>query len=446
MNDEQAATKLDMRRVLPIFLLVFVDLLGLTVLLPLLHLYAAAYGGGALEIGLVIAAFPLAQMLGVPVMGALSDRYGRKPLLLISQITTCVSFIMLGLADSLALIILSRVIDGLFGANLATARAALADITDSSNRARGLGLIGAAFGLGFTLGPLIAIITVELTDSLALPAFTAAFYSFISILITAFVFKETLPKEKRGAPAGGHKARGIPRVLLLPGLGLLLFLMFAQQLVFFGFESMLGLFTLTRLGLLGQGNAALFLLVGIILVVVQARYIGRWTARFGERALLTASLLLLALGLLLSGTTPRQTHPFYVREIAEHDLLSQAPSRGEMLIGALVLELPENGGNGIGGVLWLVIALVPLSIGAGLIRPVLNSLITQTAGEGAYGRSLGASAALTSGANAMAPLLAALLFQGLGASMPFILGGIAMAALCLLSAAALKRPPRPSRY
>ena len=217
MNDEQAATKLDMRRVLPIFLLVFVDLLGLTVLLPLLHLYAAAYGGGALEIGLVIAAFPLAQMLGVPVMGALSDRYGRKPLLLISQITTCVSFIMLGLADSLALIILSRVIDGLFGANLATARAALADITDSSNRARGLGLIGAAFGLGFTLGPLIAIITVELTDSLALPAFTAAFYSFISILITAFVFKERCQKRNAAHPPAATKPAASHASCCCPG-------------------------------------------------------------------------------------------------------------------------------------------------------------------------------------------------------------------------------------
>ena len=324
MTDENAAS-LDMRRVLPIFLLVFVDLLGLTLLLPLLHLYAAAFGGGALEIGLVIAAFPLAQMLGVPVMGAFSDRYGRKPLLLISQITTCISFIMLGLADSLALIILSRVIDGLFGANLATARAALADITDSSNRARGLGIIGAAFGLGFTLGPLIAIITVELTDSLALPAFTAAFYSFISILITSFVYKETLPKDKRGLASDAGDARGRLRSLLLPGLGMLLFLMFAQQLVFFGFESLLGLFTLTRLGLLGQGNAALFLLVGIILVVVQARYIGRWTKRFGETRLLTAALLLLALGLLLAGTTPQQAHPFYVRELAARDLLSQAP-------------------------------------------------------------------------------------------------------------------------
>ena len=129
--------KLDWGRVLPIFALVFVDMLGLTVILPLLHLYAVAYGATALEIGMVAAAFPLAQLVGVPVMGALSDRYGRKPLLLISQITTCLSFILLGLANSLWLIVLSRVIDGLFGANIATAQAALSDITTEETGRRG---------------------------------------------------------------------------------------------------------------------------------------------------------------------------------------------------------------------------------------------------------------------------------------------------------------------
>ena len=166
----QPATPLDTRRVLPIFLLVFVDVLGLTVLLPLLHIYAATFGATPLQVGLAMAAFPLAQLVGVPVMGALSDRFGRKPLLLISQATTCLSFVMLGLASSLELVILSRVVDGLFGANIATAQAALSDITDDSNRTRGLGIIGAAFGLGFIFGPLISLIALELSNSLAVPA------------------------------------------------------------------------------------------------------------------------------------------------------------------------------------------------------------------------------------------------------------------------------------
>ena len=438
------SSALDMRRVFPIFLMVFVDMLGLTVILPLIHIYAAAYGADPLEIGIVVAAFPLAQLLGVPIMGALSDRYGRRPLLVISQVTTCISFIMLGMANSLELIILSRMLDGLFGANIATAQAALADITDDSNRARGLGITGAAFGLGFIFGPVIAILTFELTHSLAIPAFTAALYSFASIMITLFIFKETHPRERRGQGARLFvNPFAVLKYLLKPMLGLLLLLMFAQQIIFFGFESLLGLFTLTRLGFLAQGNAALFLLVGIILVIVQMRFVGPWSERYGERRMVVAALLLLATGLLLTGTTPEQTHPFYVRELVARDLLGQDAGQTEMMIGELGVQLPANGNNGLAGVIWLVVALLPISIGAALIRPCLNSLITKSVGADEYGRALGVSSALVSAANALAPLLAGLTFQLYGASVPFIVGAVMMAGLCALSMDVLSRRVGP---
>lgn len=427
-------TPLDTRRVLPIFLLVFVDILGLTVILPLLHLYAAAFGADPLRIALVIAAFPLAQLVGAPVMGALSDRYGRKPLLLISQATTCISFIILGLATSLELVILSRLLDGLFGANLATAQAALSDITDETNRTRGLGITGAAFGLGFIFGPVIALIALELTNSLGAPAFTAAIYSFASILVTSFLFKETLPPALRGRGAKPRLSRALPfRYLLRPGLGLLLLLMFAQQLIFFGYESLLGLFTLTRLGFLGRGNAVLFLVIGLILVTAQLRFIGRWSARLGDERLASLALGLLALGLLLSATTPETPHPLYLREMVERDLLSAQRSSTEILIGNLGIDLPANENRGFSGIIWLLAAIVPVSIGAGLIRPTLNSLITQRAPRGEFGRALGLSSALVSAANACAPLIAGLIFQQLGSSAPFAIGGALMAGLCLLS-------------
>ena len=442
----EAATPLDMRRVIPIFLLVFVDILGLTVILPLLHIYAASFGAGPLRIALVIAAFPLAQLLGVPVMGALSDRYGRKPLLLISQVTTCLSFIMLGLATSLEMVILSRLIDGLFGANISTAQAALSDITDPSNRARGLGVTGAAFGLGFICGPVIALVSLELTNSLAVPAFTAAIYSFVSILVTAFLFKETHPPPNRGqGEALWLSPALVVRYLLQPALGILLLLMFAQQFIFFGYESLLGLFTLTRLGFLGRGNAALFLLIGAILVVVQLRFIGRWSAKLGDRRLATLALGLLALGLILTALTPDTPHPFYVRELVERDLLSAQSSTTEALIGDLGIDLPTNGNNGLGGVIWMIIALVPISVGAGLIRPTLNSLITQAVAGHEYGRALGVSSALVSAANASAPLIAGLIFQQHGSTAPFLIGGVLMAGLCALNTLLLtcSTSPRP---
>jgi MFS family permease len=427
--------KLDLNRILPIFALVFVDVLGLTIVLPLLHLYATVYGASPLEIGLVVATFPIAQLIGVPVMGALSDRYGRKPLLLISQITTCIGFVLLGLANSLWLIILSRLIDGLFGANLATAQAALSDITNSENRTQGLGLTGAAFGLGFIFGPVIALLALEFSDNnLALPAFIAAAYSFISILLTLFVFKETLPPGKRGQ---GINSRVVSPLVMLqilrrPTINVLLLLMFAQQIIFFGFESLLGLFTLTRLGILGQGNAAIFLMVGVILVAVQVCYIGPWSRKYGENRLVLVSLALLATGLVLIALTPEQPHPFYVRQIAEHRLLEQA-SGTEAIIGEIAVPLPDDANRGISGLLWTLAALVPLSIGAALIRPSLNSLITQQVSTQEYGRVLGTSTALVSAADAVAPLLGGLLFQQHGATVPFLAGGALMGVLLLVS-------------
>ena len=421
-------TPLDMRRVIPIFLLVFVDMLGLTVILPLLHIYAATFGAGPLQIGVVMAVFPLAQLFGAPMMGALSDRFGRKPLLLISQLTTCISFIMLGLAGSLEMVILSRLFDGLFGANISTAQAALSDITDSSNRTRGLGITGAAFGLGFIFGPIIAIVSFEFTDSLAVPAFTAAVYSFVSLMITTFVFRETHPPEKRGQGRGISPLIAV-RYVLRPALGFLLMLMFAQQVIFFGYESLLGLFTLTQLGLLGQGNAVLFLLIGLILVTVQARFIGRWSVKYGERRLVLAALTLLTVGMLMTGLTPAQPHPFYVREMAERDLLSQNPSATEAVIGDLGIALPPNGNNGIGGVGWMLLAIVPISIGAALMRPALNSLLTQRVSAQEYGQVLGASSALVSAANALSPLAAGLIFQSLGPAAPFLMGAGLMGGL-----------------
>lgn len=430
---------LDFNRAMPIFALVFVDVLGLTILLPLLHLYAAAYGATPLEIGIVAASFPLAQLFGVPIMGALSDRFGRKPLLLISQVSTCLSFILLGFANSLWLIVLSRVIDGTFGANLATAQAALTDITSDENRAQGLGLTGAAFGLGFLFGPLISFVSLEFADDLSIPAYIAAVYSFFSILLTLFMFKETLPKEKRGQ---GMRISPLMALAMLrrPQIRVLLVLMFAQQVVFYGFETLLGLFTLSRLGLLGQGNAILFLWVGVILVMVQGRFIGKWTRKYGERKVVLGALAALAIGLLLLSATPNQPHILYVRERVEREIAIQNPTSAEAIIGDINITLPPNEGRSIAGVLWIFAAVIPLAVGSGLIRASLNSLMTKRVAPTEYGRVLGVSASFVSAANAIAPVAGALLFQAYGSGAPFLVGGLLMSAFFVLALLTIQQP------
>ncbi len=432
------ANSLTFGRVAPIVALTFVDVLGLTVILPLLHLYGAAFGATPLQIGMIAAAFPLAQLIGVPMMGTLSDRFGRKPLLLISQFTTCFSFLMLAFATSLEMVILSRVVDGLFGANLATAQAAISDLTTEKDRARGLGLTGAAFGLGFIFGPVISLLSLQLTDSLAVPALTAATYSFLSILLTLFAFQETLPPDKRQKT---RRVVPLPRQLLRrPATLVILLILFAEQFIFFGFEALMGVFTLSRFGLLGGGNAFFFLVIGVILVTVQVRYIGRWVRRYGEARVMTGALVLLGLGLLLVATTPEQPQPFYVRSLVEFDLRSQIPTSTEAILGDLGVELPEEGNNGVGGLLWFLVALFPLSIGAALIRPNANSLLTHgTRGED-YGSILGVSAAVISGANGLSPILCGLIFQQFGPTVLFGAGGAAMLLLALLSVVAVRQP------
>lgn len=435
--------RLEFGRVLPIFALTFVDVLGLTVILPLLHLYAAAYGASPLQIGLVAAAFPLTQLVGVPIMGALSDRYGRKPLLLISQVSTFISFLMLAAANSLEMVILSRVVDGLFGANLATAQAAITDLTDESNRAQGLGLTGAAFGLGFILGPAIALGSLEFSNSLSIPALIAAAYSFASILLTLFGFRETLPPHQRRSGGFGRSVVLFPSLQMIrrPQINHLLLLMFAQQVVFFAFESLLGLFTLSRLGLLGQGNALIFIYVGFILVYVQVRLIGRWTRKFGERKLVFAALGLLAVGLLMIAATPNQPHPLYLERKVEASIRELAPTSTEALIGDIPITLPEDSQRGFGGVLWFLLAIIPVGIGSGLIRPALNSLMVQRVRRDESGAVLGVSASFVSLANAVAPLIGGLIFQASGAAAPFLVGGLVMAGLLLVSLAIIRPQP-----
>ncbi len=425
-------------RVAPVFFLVLVDVLGLSIILPLIHLYAARFNASAFEIGLVLAAFPLAQLIGVPMMGALSDRFGRKPLLVISQVTTFMGFVMLGLANTLWLVAASRVLDGLFGANLATAQAALSDISDDSNRARALGLTGAAFGIGFVLGPVISALSLSFTSNLAVPAFISAGYSALSILLTVFMFTETLPPEKRNTSQNRRvTVIGAIKTLSDNRVRLLLVMMFAQQLIFFGFESLLGLFTLSQLGLLGQGNAYIFVFVGVILVIVQGHYIGKWSSKYGEHRVVQGALMLLSIGLVWLSFTPQQPPYNYIQSRAERELLAQQQG-GDNL--ALAIELPTTEQRGLWGVPWLLVGIVPLSIGAGLIRPGINTLLTQRITDKEYGFILGVSAAFVSAANAIAPIIGGWAFQSFTPTTPFLWGGILMGLLTLVSFRTVQRP------
>ncbi|MCA9961327.1 MAG: MFS transporter, partial [Anaerolineales bacterium] len=178
----------------------------------------------------------------------------------------------------------------------------ISDSTTEKTRTQGLGLIGAAFGLGFIIGPVIAFVSLAASDNnYHVPAFVAAGFSLISILLTIFWFHETLPEAERGKAEkkGSFSLQAMLQALRYPAVGILLVLMFAQQIAFGGFEQLLSLFTLTRLGLNASGNAVVFVFVGIIVVAVQGGFIGPWSRKYGDRRLVFGGLGLLAVGLAL---------------------------------------------------------------------------------------------------------------------------------------------------
>ena len=259
---EQPAEKLDFKRILPIIVIVFVDLLGLSIIIPLLPLFAARFSATPLVIGILQAAYPLMQFVGAPILGRLSDRLGRKPVLVASQIGTLAGFILLGFANTLPLLFLSRIIDGLSGANISTAQAAISDSTNEKTRTQGLGLVGAAFGMGFIFGPVIAFIVLAASgQNYQAVAFTAAFFSLVSILLTIFWFRET---KTSGSPSSSARRafsfESMLAALRRPQIGFLLAVMFFYQVAFGGYEQLFSLFTLTRLGMDARDTTGLFVL------------------------------------------------------------------------------------------------------------------------------------------------------------------------------------------
>ena len=253
----------------------------------------------------------------------------------------------------------------------------------------------------------------------------AAAFSLLSILLTAFWFRETLPPEQRGHKRGrsGGLIVQISRGVRTPQVGVLLVLMFLQQLVFGGLESLLALFNLSRLGMDGMGNTVVFVFIGVLIVLVQGKYIGPWSRRYGERRLIYAGLGLLAIGLILTALTPEVAVPWYSRAAIV------AESAREAGAVEIAVPLPSEVNRGWVGLAWLFVAMVPATIGGGILSPSINSLITKRVSGAEVGGMLGVSASLVSAANAITPIAGGALFQLLGTTAPFLIGGLAMAAL-----------------
>ena len=390
-------------RLINIFIVVFVDLLGFSLILPLLPYYAETFGASAAVVGLLTASYAAATLIGAPLMGRLSDRYGRRPIMLASVGGTFLGFLILGFADPigrglatlvaaksvnifvLGVLFLSRIVDGLTGGNISVAQAYISDITDEKNRSKGLGLIGAAFGLGFIIGPAVGGLLSHW--GYEVPAFAAAGLSLLNLLSISFFLPESLTEDHRFIISQKKRPpftfKALVTALNRPKAGPLLHVRFFFGLAFSMFQSIFSLYAANKLHLTTQVTGFVLAYVGILSVLVQGIGIGIVTKRFRDNAIIITALWLMTFGLIGWALTP---------------------------------NLPV-----------LLIVMVPLSLGGGMLNTVLNSAITKSVTREEMGGILGISASLESVTRVIAPSVGGFLLGSLGAWAP----GLVSAALML---------------
>ncbi len=364
------------RQLFTIFLIVLVDVIGFALIIPLLPYYAAEHQASEFTVGLLVMAYSAMSMVGAPILGRFSDRWGRRPVLLISIFGTFVGFMVLGFADSLALLFLSRIIDGVTGGNFAVAQAYVTDVTDDSTRAKGLGYIGAAFGLGFIVGPFLGG-TLSLLGY-AVPAFFAAGLTLVNLGLTAKLLPESLTPERRKAlrerPRSASGWRGVVHALHRPRVGTLLQIRFLFGIAFGMFEMMFPLYAEAHLGLTAHTTSYILVYVGVVLVAIQGGAIGWLATRFSESGLLVGSLALLAISLAGWALAP--------------------------------------------GLLWVLIVLAPLSVAGGILNTVIRSALSKSADPEEVGGIMGLAASLGSLTRVLAPVVGGYLLGAVGAGAP----------------------------
>jgi predicted MFS family arabinose efflux permease len=375
-----------------LFVIVFVDLLGFGMVIPVMPLYAERLGASDAWVGLLAAGYSLMQFVFAPIWGRLSDRVGRRPILLASIAMTALAFVVYGAAQSFATLLFSRLFAGAATANIAIARAFVADVTLPEDRARGMGIIGAAFGLGFVLGPVLGGVLSE--HALSLPPYVAAGLAALNGIAAYFVLPEpeerAVREEARRSRFGAFFAEA-----RRPGIRRLIWIYALAILAFAAMESTFSLLVTKRYGLDLKHVNYLFAYIGVLVVIVQGGLIGRLTRAWGEKRLLVVGLLFQMVGL---------------------------------------VALPFAGST-----TGLVIATAPLAIGNGLAHPSLTSLLSRFAPPDDQGGTLGIGESAAAFGRIVGPLSGTWTFDRISMAFPYVCGGALMAVSAAIAAAVRSR-------
>jgi multidrug resistance protein len=382
---------------------VALDLVGFGIIVPILGRYAERFGASGLEVGLLFASFSLAQLVFAPILGRLSDRVGRRPIIILSLVGTCVGSIVTGAAGALWVLFLGRIIDGASGASVSVAQAAVTDIAEPEERPRLLGLLGAAFGVGFVVGP--ALGGLASLGGPHVPFYVAAALAGANAIAAWVRLPETRSVQQtddRERPTLVPDDRAqVPAARRPVTLTHFAILGFVSMFAFAGFEATFALFASARFGLTEGSTAAVFLGVGLLLVIVQGGAIAPVTAAIGSGRVLRVGLVLSACGL-----------------------------------GVLAIT-----GDGQWALLTTALGLVV--IGQGLTSPSLTTLVSEHAPHDRRGEALGLQQSAAAIARVTGPVTAGLLFDGVGVGAPSLVGGALMALAALLAVVWHLSSPRP---
>src|SRR5579862_4655297 len=372
------------RPLLIIFLTIFVNLVGFGIIVPLLPFYAETFGASPLVIGLLFAIFSVCQLVAAPVLGDLSDRYGRRPVLILSLAGTVVSFVMMALATSLTILFLARIVDGLSGGNISTARAYVADVTEPKDRARAYGLIGAALGLGFILGPALSGVLARV--SITAPIWAAATVTLVATVMSWCWLPETVHCAHAGA-GDWNPFRYLPALRRRTVVSRVLTIDFTYWFAFAVFQTTFALFVAKRFGFNVSTTGYLFAVFGVLGAIIQGGCIRPVVRRLGDKSTFMMGLVFGTFGLIAAALS--------------HSV-------------ALFL-----------------VALVPLAFGIGFGHPTMASLVSLVGRGDEQGRVQGAASAVESLGRTIGPVWGNASLERYGESMPYV----SAAALLLLTLA-----------
>ena len=391
---------------LVIFITVFIDLVSFGIVIPLLPFYAQKFGASGIVIGLLLSVFSLMSFVFMPLWGRLSDRYGRRPILLTTISGSFVAYLIFSTSFSLWMLFLSRILAGIANANISVAQAYISDVTTVENRSKGMGMIGAAFGLGFIFGPLISgVFSTDYFGDMkyALPGYIAAGLCLINFLSAYFMLPESLPPDLRTAHS--HKVlidfKALRKALHTPQLGLIIVLLFIATVAFSNIYASFPLFIMEEpFKLSSSGMGWFFAEIGVFSVIVQGGLIGRLTRMFGERNLVFAGALMMCVGFI----------GFPISSI---------------LPGANLISLG------------IFVAL--MSVGSSCMTPTIMSLSSQIADPSEQGSILGIIQSFASLARMVGPAIGGVAYDIAGHDMPYFLAFVLMVFAVGISVILLRR-------